>query len=574
MASYRIGIGSFNLKDGNIGIGTETTGFGNLKVEGTIKTTDLDVTGVSTFTRYSGFEAEQTNIIRDATYGDNEPVTYTVTVIGGIFYIDGVSAPILTLKRGTTYTFDQSPNTNNGHPLRFKDGDGNSYSNGVTATGTAGSSGAKVTLVVASNAPDDLRYYCTVHGNGMGNTISVINRTPSNLETTGDIVVDTGKTLTVGSGATISVGSVECISVKNHFSVPVGDTAGRNKSSGYAEGTVRYIRDLGTIEFYNGNEWRQFRYQSDASNSPSRRGRGLFGGGLGPSSPTYVNTEIIDYVNIASQGNAINFGNLTGTYRGWITAFASETRGLWHSGSDYPGNNRENTIDYVTIASEGNAIDFGDSTDTNGFSKTSCSSSTRGIIAGGYTQPGNVNVNTIEYVEISTLGNGQDFGDIVTTTRGMGSTGSPTRVVFGGGIQSNDTTDMTFVIISSKGNSVRFGDLTSARRMDQQGQMSNSVRGLFNQANAPSGDGIDYITIASEGNAVFFTDGCSGIDDTFSCSNMTRALNAGGRTPAITNIIEFVTFSTSGQVNDFGDLSIARIAAGGCSDSHGGLGGY
>ena len=50
MASYRIGIGSFNLKDGNIGIGTETTGFGNLKVEGTIKTTDLDV-GISTFTR-------------------------------------------------------------------------------------------------------------------------------------------------------------------------------------------------------------------------------------------------------------------------------------------------------------------------------------------------------------------------------------------------------------------------------------------------------------------------------------------------------------------------------------------
>ena len=59
MASYRIGIGSFNLKDGNIGIGTETTGFGNLKVEGTIKTTDLDV-GVSTFTRYAGFEGEET----------------------------------------------------------------------------------------------------------------------------------------------------------------------------------------------------------------------------------------------------------------------------------------------------------------------------------------------------------------------------------------------------------------------------------------------------------------------------------------------------------------------------------
>ena len=53
MATYRIGIGSFNLKDGAVGIGTESSGLGNLKVEGTYKTTDLDVTGVSTFTRYA-----------------------------------------------------------------------------------------------------------------------------------------------------------------------------------------------------------------------------------------------------------------------------------------------------------------------------------------------------------------------------------------------------------------------------------------------------------------------------------------------------------------------------------------
>ena len=50
MASYRIGIGSFNLKDGAVGIGTESTGLGNLKVEGTIKTTDLEQTIVSTNT--------------------------------------------------------------------------------------------------------------------------------------------------------------------------------------------------------------------------------------------------------------------------------------------------------------------------------------------------------------------------------------------------------------------------------------------------------------------------------------------------------------------------------------------
>ena len=44
MATYRIGIGSLNLKDGAVGIGTESTGLGNLKVEGTYKVTDLDVT--------------------------------------------------------------------------------------------------------------------------------------------------------------------------------------------------------------------------------------------------------------------------------------------------------------------------------------------------------------------------------------------------------------------------------------------------------------------------------------------------------------------------------------------------
>ena len=198
MASYRIGIGSFNLKDGAVGIGTESSGLGNLKVEGTIKTTDLDV-GVSTFTRYSGFEAEQTNIIRDQTLSGE-------------------------------------------------------YS------------------------------------------------------TTGDIVVDDGKTLTVGLGSTACIGSVECISVKHHFSVPVGDTSERNKSSGYAEGTVRYNRDLGTMEFYNGNEWRQFTYVSDIKTNPQGSGRCVKMGG-NDGNPAHSNS--MEYVNINTTGNSIYFGDLT-----------------------------------------------------------------------------------------------------------------------------------------------------------------------------------------------------------------------------------------------------------------------
>lgn len=104
--------------------------------------------------------------------------TYTVTVAqsGGVnvYYIDGVANPTLTMERGNSYVFDLSDNTNGGHPLAFKDGS-TSYTTGVTTTGSAGTSGAQVRIDVSSNAPSTLRYYCTVHGNAMGNTIAVIN---------------------------------------------------------------------------------------------------------------------------------------------------------------------------------------------------------------------------------------------------------------------------------------------------------------------------------------------------------------------------------------------------------------
>ena len=122
--------------------------------------------------------------ISGAVYGDNVQPTgnnYTVTVAnsgsGNKFYIDGVEAAELTLTKGLTYVFDVSDSTNSGHPFRFKDSVGNSYTTGVTTSGTAGSSGATVTLVVPTSGTMPARYYCTVHGNGMGNTITTVDST-------------------------------------------------------------------------------------------------------------------------------------------------------------------------------------------------------------------------------------------------------------------------------------------------------------------------------------------------------------------------------------------------------------
>ena len=47
------------------------------------------------------------------------------------------------------------------------------YTDGVTVTGVQGTAGAKIEIVVASDAPNPLYYYCINHS-GMGNSITVV----------------------------------------------------------------------------------------------------------------------------------------------------------------------------------------------------------------------------------------------------------------------------------------------------------------------------------------------------------------------------------------------------------------
>ena len=106
-------------------------------------------------------------------------VNYTVTVVnygsGNVFVLNGSANPAISMFRATKYVFDQSDGTNGNHPLRFKDASGASYTDGVVVTGTPGQAGAKVEFTVPAGAPNSLRYYCSVHGNAMGNTITVNN---------------------------------------------------------------------------------------------------------------------------------------------------------------------------------------------------------------------------------------------------------------------------------------------------------------------------------------------------------------------------------------------------------------
>ena len=112
--------------------------------------------------------------------------------------------------------------------------------------------------------------------------------------------------------------------------------------------------------------------------------------------------DAIDFITIATTGNAQDFGDLSGVRRE-LAGLSNSTRGV--TGGGYDGSNSTNAMEFVTIASTGNSQDFGDQ--TAAFSTHSgCSSPTRGLF-GGIGSPAAV----IDFIEIATTGNAQDFGD-------------------------------------------------------------------------------------------------------------------------------------------------------------------
>ena len=82
---------------------------------------------------------------------------------------------------------------------------------------------------------------------------------------------------------------------------------------------------------------------------------------------------------------------------------------------------------------------------------------------------------------------------------------------------------------------------------------------------------IEYVTIASKGNATDFGDLTAARYSLASCSSITRGLFGGGLETARVNTIEYVTIASTGNATDFGDLSAARQKLAACSDCHGGL---
>ena len=154
-----------------------------------------------------------------------------------------------------------------------------------------------------------------------------------------------------GSGGPDLVG-ITTMTSPYYFVPPSGSTAERPQDP--PPGMLRFNTDIGRLEVWRNDHWATILGETSANNSNSSGGtgtRGLYGGGD-------PDTNVIQYVTLATTGDSIDFGDLSRGHR-HVAACASRTRAVFGGGYK-TGPGATNVMEYVEVATLGNAVDFGD----------------------------------------------------------------------------------------------------------------------------------------------------------------------------------------------------------------------
>ena len=339
-------------------------------------------------------------------------------------------------------------------------------------------------------------------------------------------------------------------------------------------GAIRFNSDSQKLEYWMGSAWMQIQTFSPNFGMPSGGSnvgtRGLFMGGLKNQQPSPSTTNEIDYINIASQGDSQDFGDLTtNMYSLAMGQMASTTRGFNGGGSPNPG---LDTINSVLFSSTGSAVDFGNM-DVRRYTHSMHSNATRGLFMGGYVHP-SYN-NSIGYITMATEGDAVDFGDMTASTGYGCGGGNSTRAFHFGG--ANNESKIQKLQIGTLGNAEEFGDLSQGITAAP-GSVTNSTRTIHCCGQlAPSPNAITrscylYLSV-SGGTTTFFGElTASRSYGSMGVSSEVRGVLAGGYTPTQLNTIDYISIITGGNGIDFGDLQSVKRGGSGASNGHGGLG--
>jgi len=287
--------------------------------------------------------------------------------------------------------------------------------------------------------------------------------------------------------------------------------------------------------------------------------RGAQGGGH------YPTVSNIQYITIATEGNATDFGATlaNGAKRG-VAGFSngSAGRGVFHGGSS--DSSAGNSMEYITILTTGTCTDFGNLLQ-GGYICGHCGNGVRGVKVGG--EGGSPYYNgSMDFVTIATTGDAADFGDMLNA--GARSAGVMDGTYgLNAGISAHPTTydGIEKITVASEGNAIDWGGDLSVSRHSLSSASSSAGRGVW-AGHGSSGDVIDYVTISSAANAQDFGNLSTTVTGP-SCASQsgTRMVIMGRPTPSTSTTMDFITMASTGDAQDFGDLHTARYMAGGVS---------
>jgi len=329
------------------------------------------------------------------------------------------------------------------------------------------------------------------------------------------------------------------------------------------------------------------RIPSGSSAYRGNGGRGIFASGWNDSNSSIKN---IDYINIVSTGNATAWGEIITAGMALAGGASNNIRGAYAGGfTASPTNARISTIQALTIPTNGEIFDFGD-LQFNSQQLSGAGNATRGIYTNGYAYPNMAPVNpsnslNMSYTMIEFMSGGvqRDFGDIINNAacRDLAAVETPIRGYFAGGEGTGFDSPTHNKKITIKGfannsESLNFGELST---LSQRGSaVGNATRGCFIIGSTIPAmvNTIEYITLTTSGESSDFGDATSntGSLNNNRASNTIRGVYHIGRsTPggSVLNTLDYITIATTGNAQDFGDLSYVTRSGCGLSDSHGGL---
>ena len=228
------------------------------------------------------------------------------------------------------------------------------------------------------------------------------------------------------------------------------------------------------------------------------------------------------------------------------------------------------TIEFVTVSTFGDSQDFGDLTAAGAIhGKQAVSTETRMLFSGGYIN------NAIEFITVASTGDSTDFGDMSFRRYAHTGVNDTIRGILGGGASTTpfvpshgaETNMIEYVTIAQQGNAVYFGDLVHTK--STQASVNSTTRGIIQRSNTPLGPvGVmDTIIMRSTGNATDFGDVSSSQELSGGICNATRGIFSGG---FMHNVIQYITMATEGNTIDFGDmLQVSSTTRGASSKTRG-----